>query len=102
MTDIEKDVNLEAAEEEMEESFVTLIDEDGNEEEFEILEMLEVDGKEYAIIAPLEGEEDDDEALIFRLEYDEKSGEDLLVDLDDDEEWDKVAEVYMGMEDEEE
>lgn len=88
--------------EEYEVNLVTLIDEDGTERDFEVLEIIEVDGAEYVVIAPPEGDEDEDEALIFRLKVDPKTKEELLVDIEDDDEWDKVAEVYMGMVEEEE
>ena len=88
--------------EEYEVNLVTLIDEDGTERDFEVLEIIEVDGAEYVVIAPPEGDEDEYEALIFRLEVDPKTKEELLVDIEDDDEWDKVAEVYMGMVEEEE
>ena len=88
--------------EEYEVNLVTLIDEDGTERDFEVLEIIEVDGAEYVVIAPPEGDEDEDEALIFRSEVDPKTKEELLVDIEDDDEWDKVAEVYMGMVEEEE
>ncbi len=81
---------------------VTLIDEDGNEQEFEVIEIFEVDEKEYVAIAPPLGEEDDDEVMVFRLEVDETTGEELLRDIADDEEWNRVAEVYMALVDEDE
>ena len=39
--------------EEYEVNLVTLIDEDGTERDFEVLEIIEVDGAEYVVIAPL-------------------------------------------------
>lgn len=87
-------------EEEFEVQLVTLVDEDGNEQEFEVIEIFEVDGKEYVAIAPPEGEEDDDEVMVFRLEVDE-NGEELLHDIEDDDEWNKVADAYMALDDEE-
>ena len=98
MSDKEKEL---LEEEEFEVNFVTLIDEDGTEREFEVLQIMEVEGKQYVVIAPPEGEEDEDEALVFRLEVDPETKEELLVDIEDDDEWDTVAEAYMGMEEEE-
>lgn len=98
MSENEKDILTE--EEGFETNLVTLIDEDGTEREFEVLEIMEVNDQEYVIIAPPEGEEDEDEALVFRLEVDPKTGEELLVDIEDDEEWERVAAAYMA-EDEE-
>ena len=80
---------------------VTLVDEDGNEQEFEVIDIFSVDAKEYVAIAPPEVEEDDDEVMVFRLEVDEETGEELLHDIADDDEWNRVAEVYMALADEE-
>ena len=57
---------------------------------------LEVDGKVYAILQPI-GEE---EAYIFNLKYDE-NGEMELSEIEDDEEFEIVAEQYELLETEE-
>ncbi len=44
--------------EEMNENVVNLIDENGEEVAFEIILTLEAEGKEYAILMPLEENED--------------------------------------------
>ena len=88
-------------EEDFEVQLVTLIDEDGNEEEFEVIDIFEVKGKEYVAIALPEGEDDDDEVMVFRLEVDEKTGVEILHDIEDDDEWNLVAETYMALGEEE-
>jgi putative Holliday junction resolvase len=70
---------------------ITLTDESGQEHEFEVLEILELESKTYTILQPLEGAEE--EAIILRLEKD-ADGNDSLVGIEDDEEWEKVAEAY--------
>ncbi len=70
---------------------VTLVDEDGGEHDFEVIDILEVDGKEYAILLPLE--EGEGEAVILRIEAGE-DGNEVLVDIEDDEEWEKVADAW--------
>ncbi|MDO7203020.1 DUF1292 domain-containing protein [Paraclostridium bifermentans] len=55
----------------MQENIVNLIDQDGNEIQFEIILTLEAEGKEYAILMPLE-DNDAEEALIFRIDTDEE------------------------------
>lgn len=92
---------------EFEEERITLTDEDGHEHEFTVLDVIEVDDREYAILVPAEEEEElteaDAEAVIFRLETDE-DGEEVLVDVDDDEEFNRVARAWeemMEQEDEE-
>lgn len=80
---------------------ITLIDEDGNQVEFELIMSIEANDHEYAILAPLyTEEEEEDEAYIFRLEYDEND-EMLLLPIDDDEEYEMVVEVYNTLIDEE-
>ena len=75
---------------------VTLIYDDGEQETFTVEEILEVDGKTYVVLVP---EEMDTEALndmkvdafIFKVE-EKEDGEEVLVELDDDE-YDKITEV---------
>ncbi|HBL85349.1 MAG: hypothetical protein A2Y17_11615 [Clostridiales bacterium GWF2_38_85] len=69
----------------------TLTDEEGNESQFEMLGSIELDGKNYVALVPTEG--DQDEYVILKLEYDENDGE-VLVTIDDDEEFDKVADEF--------
>jgi putative Holliday junction resolvase len=89
----------------LEDEVITLTDEDGQEHQFAILDVIEVDSKEYAILIPTDEAEEDseDEAVILRLETDE-TGEEVLVDIEDDEEWQRVAQAWeelVEVEDEE-
>ena len=68
---------------------VVLTDENGEEHEFELVDVFDVDGREYAVLASTE-DEDDEEAIVLRVEKD-TDGNDQLVDIEDDEEWEKVA-----------
>ena len=83
---------------------IVLTDEDGQEREFSIVDVIEVDGREYAILVPTDETHDDDdadEAVILRIDHDEDDNE-VLVDIEDDEEWERVAEAWEQMLDEEE
>ena len=82
----------------MQDNIVNLIDEQGNEIQFEIILTLEAEGKEYAILMPLEDNEDE-EALIFRIDTDEEG--DILTTLEDDEEYENVVAVYNTLMEEE-
>jgi uncharacterized protein YrzB (UPF0473 family) len=82
----------------MQDNIVNLIDEQGNEIQFEIILTLEAEGKEYAILMPLEDNEDE-EALIFRIDTDEEG--DILTPLEDDEEYENVVAVYNTLMEEE-
>lgn len=70
---------------------VTLIDEDGNDVVFEIITKLDIEDKEYVIVAP-EGQEDVD-AIALRIDKDE-NGEDILLTVEDEDEFNLVAEAY--------
>ena len=48
-------------------NIVTLTDEDGNDVDFEFLDVVECDGQEYVVLMPIE-EPDAGEVVIFRVE----------------------------------
>lgn len=87
---------------EQETNWITLVDEDGHEHRFNLLNVLEVEGLKYAVMLPeVPQENEDEEAVIFRIDTDE-AGEEVLVDIEDDDEFAKVCEVLDDMYDEEE
>ncbi|MGI6491812.1 MAG: DUF1292 domain-containing protein [Pelotomaculum sp.] len=73
------------------EEIITLIDEEGAEHDFAVVDIINVAGTEYAILLPIE--EENDEAIILKFTVDEE-GNELLVDIEDDEEWEKVADAW--------
>ena len=84
-----------AIEEEAE--FITLEFEDGTEVEAEIMGIFEVDGKEYIALIP-----DDDSDDVYLYGYNEVSEEEFeLIDIEDDDEFDKVVKVFEELTDEE-
>lgn len=76
------------SEQEQLESTIILIDEEGNEVTFEIIDVIEFEGKHYAILLP-EEEMEEESALVFKVE--EEDGEDVLREIEDDEEWERVV-----------
>jgi len=75
---------------------VTLVDDEGNEHAFTLVGVVEVDQQRYAVLLP---EEDPEEgAYVFRLESD-ADGEDILVNVEDDEEFDRVVKALESQED---
>jgi uncharacterized protein YrzB (UPF0473 family) len=71
-------------------------DDEGNEEEFEVIMKFEVDGsdKKYMMVVPMEGDDETDEVYAFRYEEDE-NGDDLkLFTIEDEEEWNIVEETF--------
>jgi uncharacterized protein YrzB (UPF0473 family) len=70
------------------EDVITLLDEEGVEHEFSIVDVLEVSDQRYAILQPLEGGDDADTAVIFRMEGD------ALVTIEDDAEFERVRAAF--------
>jgi uncharacterized protein YrzB (UPF0473 family) len=72
---------------------VVLTDEEGTEHQFQVVDFFNVEEKEYAILLPLEEFDVDDEegeALIFRVEDDDDDNQ-MLVEIEDDDEWERAA-----------
>ncbi|MCL2817150.1 MAG: DUF1292 domain-containing protein [Clostridiales bacterium] len=75
-------------------SVLTLLDEDGKEHDFEVLDIVELEEGRYAILLPRDEEyANTNEAIIMKISVDE-NGEEVLFDIEDDEEWEKVADAY--------
>ncbi len=85
-----------------EDEVITLVDEDGKEHQFALLDVIEVDENEYAILVPAEDgdAEEADEAVILRMEEDDE-GNEVLVDIDDEAEFERVATAWEELLDEE-
>ena len=75
--------------------FVTLIDEDGNELEFEHIDTVEYEGVTYLAFIPAElSVEEDAEVVIMQVVTDE-NGEELLEGVEDDDIADAVFNIVM-------
>ncbi len=92
MSDMPKNNLPEDNEEELMDIY-TLTDEDGNELEFELFGELDLDGQHYLGMIPLDAEDDNDEYVIFRLAG-SQDGEDILETIEDDEEFERVADAF--------
>jgi uncharacterized protein YrzB (UPF0473 family) len=80
--------------EEEQPEIIYIDDEEGNEEEFEVIMKFEVDGSDakYMMVAPVEPEEDETDVYAFRYEED---GDDIkLYPITDDAEWEIVEETF--------
>ncbi len=72
----------------------TLTDEEGNESNFELLSEAEIDGVLYCALTELDDENEPigDDYVILRAE--EEDGEQIFVSIDDDDEFDRVADFF--------
>ena len=69
-------------------NIITLNDENGNEVKFEFLDLIEYEDEQYVVLLPVleEGEEDDGEVVILKLEdSDEDSDEESYVSVENEE-----------------
>ncbi|HOB64665.1 MAG TPA: DUF1292 domain-containing protein [Clostridia bacterium] len=81
---------------------VTLVSEDGEEQEFFTLATFDLDGKWYIVLEPaqpIEGFQEGD-VIIFRLEEDE-NGEDIYQPIETEEELEKAFAEFQRMLEEE-
>lgn len=83
------------AEEYFDAEIFTLTDEEGNELQFEQIAICELDGTLYHALVPLdeEGNEDGEEYVILKSFVDE-DGEEVLITIEDDEEFDRIADMF--------
>ena len=81
---------------------VVLTDDEGKDHEFLHLDTLELEGSTYFVLMPISEDEsesedeDSDEAIILKLGKDAEGGE-MLLDIEDDEEWEKVADAWENL-----
>ena len=78
-------------------NIIVLNDEEGNEVKFEFLDLVELDEEEYVVLLPVseEGEEDEGEVVILKLEdTDEDSEEESYVGVEDEEILNKVFAIF--------
>ena len=84
-------------EEEELDNIIVLNDEEGNEVQFEFLDLVELDNEEYVVLLPVtdEGEEDEGEVVILQLEdTEEDSEEESYIGVEDEEILNKVFEIF--------
>jgi uncharacterized protein YrzB (UPF0473 family) len=78
-----------------ENKIITMIDEDGEKVDFELIEIIELDANKYALLAP-KGEEED--AFVYKIELvDDKE---QYIAVEDEKEFERVLEEYESTFDE--
>ena len=69
--------------------------EDGNEVEFEFLDLIEYEGEEYVVLLPVEEDtEEPGEVVILKLEDTESEDEESYVSVEDEQVLNKVFEIF--------
>lgn len=76
--------------------FVTIVDDDGQEFELELLDTLDYNGKSYTAFLPADMAEDDpDYGMIILRSQPDENGEEIYESIDDDDELQDVYEHFM-------
>lgn len=77
----------------------TLIDEDGVEQTFELLDIMELDDERYFALIPYYDDpeaavEDDGDLIILKSQMDDNN-EELMISIDDEEEYQRVGNIFL-------
>lgn len=76
--------------------FVTIIDDEGNEFELELLDTIDFNGESFAAFLPTDMDEDDpDYGLIILSVVNDENGDELFESIDDDDKLQEVYEMFM-------
>lgn len=80
---------------ELDQEYITLIDDDGNEELYQILLTFESDefDKSYVLVYPAGASDEEVELFAFSYEENEEGLEGQLDNIETNEEWDMIEEV---------
>ena len=77
---------------------IETIDENGNSINFELFNMINFEGKEYALLLPVDKDQSEELVLMEVL----KDGEDYsFASIEDDDEFERVSDYIESLEDEE-
>ena len=93
--------------EDFEEQIIELVDEDGETLQFELIDIIEFEGREYGLLLPVDDEdetlvdnEEEKEVILMRLN--KIMDEYVFEAIDSDEEFQKVGEYINSFDEEEE
>lgn len=87
MSDFDETLN----EEEL--NIITLTDEDGTDKDFEFLDLIDLDDKEYVVLLPVENEDEDGEVIILEVHPLDEENEEYL-SIEDANTLNKVFEIF--------
>ena len=84
-----------------EQNYVEIFGEDGQIIKCEIVDVIDFENKTYALLLPLEEQEDEDEAEVIVMEYVELGDDDgYFQNIDNEDEFNKVCQYIQSLDDE--
>ena len=75
--------------------FLTIVDDEGQEYELEVLSTLEYNGATYLAVVPADNSQQDLELEVSILKSVEEDGEDILCIIEDEQELEAVYDILM-------
>ncbi len=87
--------------EEIEDNLIETVDEEGNVINFELIDIVEVEGQEYALLLPQDGQDEEDKEVVL-MKLSKEDEEYVFEMIEDDNEFNKVVEFLDSLEELEE
>ena len=75
--------------------YVTLEDEDGNEEEYEHVDTIELEGETYGVFIPADLADENVEEQLVILHFIDVNGEEMLESVEDDDILEQLYSIYI-------
>lgn len=75
-------------------NIITLNDENGEEVQFEFLDLIEYNEEEYVILLPIEESEEAGEVVILKVEHTESEDEESYIGVEDEDELNAVFSIF--------
>ena len=85
--------------EELENNFISIEDEDGNQMTCELYDIIEFEGSQYALLLEANAS-DDEEAEFVLMRYSEEGEESYFESIDDDDEFNRVSDYIENLDEE--
>lgn len=81
-----------------EQNYVEICDEEGNTTKCEIYDVVDFEDKTYALLFPIEENEEDEESELIVMEYVEEGEDCYFQNIEDEDEFNRVCEYIQSLE----
>ncbi len=85
--------------EDLEEQMIETVDEEGNVINFQLIDIIETEGKEYALLLPQENDDSDEEKEVVLMRLIKEGEEYTFEMIEDDDEFNKVVDYIDTLDD---
>lgn len=98
MENIDNIDNMDVQDIDYEPEIYSLMDEEGNESDFELIDELDVDGQKYFALIPLVDDEDDliDEEQVVILKSELVDDQEMMITIESQEEYDNIGQMFFS------